>query len=538
MVFFENVEEIELNPDPERVIVGLRDTGYEFNTAVADIVDNSIAANAQHIVLDLAADFRGNIRLMIADDGDGMDVEGLTKAMQYGSPSRPNPASLGKYGLGLKTASTAFCKRLSVISRPDGSSPPCMATWDLDHVAAAKKWALLMTRECDSEAVAALERVAPRHAGTVVLWEKVDRLIKDYASPNGRTAQKALQNKEDELRQHLAMIYQRFLDPVDERSSTVSITLNGKPVNAWDPFQTTYSELVAQETMEVEMEEGRKASFTIKAFILPRKEEFPNEDAAKNAMLANSRQGMYIYRENRLIHDADWLGIYQKEPHLTLLRVEFSFDHQLDDAFHLDIKKSQIILNEGLADWLENSFLPAPRREANRRSREGQQNLVSKKGNGAHDTSNNNIRNREAIAGGPKVGEINMVTGLTEINNKHGKTLLKLTIASAKRPGEVFIQPVDGIKNGLLFQPAIIEQHRAVQINTSHPYYHKVYVPNLNRSVTMQGLDSLMWALAVAELSTVQDDTAALFQDMRYEISRILEKLVDTLPDALDSEDK
>ncbi|WDO02826.1 ATP-binding protein [Aeromonas allosaccharophila] len=536
MAAYENFEEIELNPDPERVIVGLRDTGYEFNTAVADIVDNSIAANARNIVLDLAADFRGNIRLIIADDGDGMDVEGLKKAMQYGSPSRPNPASLGKYGLGLKTASTAFCKRLSVISRPDGNTPPCMATWDLDHVADVKKWALLMTRECDEEAIDVLERVAPKNSGTVVLWEKVDRLIKDYASPTGKYANKALDTKEAELRQHLAMIYQRFLDPEDNRASNVSITLNGHPVKAWDPFQTTYSELLANETIEVDMGEDRKASFTIKAYVLPRKEEFPNEDAAKHAMLANSRQGMYIYRENRLIHDADWLGIYQKEPHLTLLRVEFSFDHQLDDAFHLDIKKSQIILNESLADWLEKSFLPSPRREANRRSREGQQKLISQKGGGAHDISNNNIRNREAIAGGPKIGSINRETGFTEVNNKHGRTLLKLTIASAKRPGEVFIQPVDGINNGLLFQPAIIEQHRAVQINTSHPYYHKVYVPNLNRSVTMQGLDSLMWALAVAELSTVQDDTASLFQDMRFEISRILEKLVETLPDTLDSE--
>ena len=100
------------------------------------------------------------------------------------------------------------------------------------------------------------------------------------------------------------------------------------------------------------------------------------------------------------------------------------------------------------------------------------------------------------------------------------------------------MQPVEGINNGLLFQPAIIEQHKAVQVNTSHPYYHKVYVPNLNRSVTMQGLDSLMWALSVAELSAVQDGTAAMFQDMRYEISRILEKLVETLPDPNGGEDE
>ncbi|MEI9915114.1 MAG: hypothetical protein WDN29_04150 [Methylovirgula sp.] len=103
--------------------------------------------------------------------------------------------------------------------------------------------------------------------------------------------------------------------------------------------------------------------------------------------------------------------LYQKEPHLTYLRVEFSFDHRLDDAFHLDIKKSQIILNDDLANWLQGEFLTAPRREANRRSREGQQKLLSKKGEGAHDTSNNNIRNREAAAGGPKVNIANPNTG-------------------------------------------------------------------------------------------------------------------------------
>lgn len=526
-----DIEEIELPPDPERVIVGLRDTGYEFNTAVADIVDNSIAANATKVQLFLAADFAGEIRLLIADNGEGMDRKGLINAMQYGSKVRPSAASLGKYGLGLKTASTAFCKRLSVISRASGTAPALMATWDLYHVAQVNKWSLLLRETCDEEAMELLDKVAPSHSGTVVLWEKVDRLIKDYSNPAGAPARKAIQAKEESLRHHLSMVYQRFLDTEDRRAQDVSIELNGKAVKPWDPFQRDLSELVAQEQITTELTDGRKASFTVRAYILPRREEFPNDKQASAALLSNERQGIYIYRENRLIHDADWLGLYQKEPHLTLLRVEFSFDHKLDDAFHLDIKKSQIILNEDLANWLQTEFLPAPRREANRRSREGLQKAISKKGEGAHDTSNNNIRNREAAAGGPEVNAANPGSGEAIVHNKHGTTRLKLTITSAKRPGEVFIQPIDGITNGLLFQPALIEQHKAVQINTSHPYYHKVYIPNLNRSVTMQGLDSLMWALAIAELSTVQDSTAATFRDMRYEVSRILEKLVETLPE-------
>lgn len=527
-----NVEEIELPPDPERVIVGLRDTGYEFNTAVADIVDNSIAANATKVQLWLVADMRGNIRLMIADNGDGMDRQGLINAMQYGSKARSGAASLGKYGLGLKTASTAFCKKLSVISRPDGKSSPLMATWDLYHVAKVNKWALLLSEEGDAEAIEQLDEVASGHAGTVVLWEQIDRLIKDYQDPTGKPAMKALKAREEGLHLHLSMVYQRFLDAGDDRARNVSIELCGKPVLAWDPFQSKLSELVAKDTIETQLPDGRLASFTIRAFILPRREEFPDDKAAVAAMLSNERQGIYIYRENRLIHDADWLGLYQKEPHLTGLRVEFSFDQRLDDAFHLDIKKSQILLNEEIAHWLKTEFLPAPRREANRRSREGQQKQISKKGEGAHDNSNSNIRNREAAAGGPEVQVADANAGEAVVTNKHGRTRLKLTIASAKRPGEVFVQPVDGITNGLMFQPAIVEGHRAVQINTTHPFYHKVYVPNLNRSVTLQGLDSLMWALAVAELSTVQDSTEAMFKDMRYEISRILEKLVETLPEA------
>jgi hypothetical protein len=526
-----SVEEFELPPDPERVIVGLRDTGYEFETAVADIVDNSIAANASQVDLWLGADHRGNVRLSIVDNGDGMDRNALINAMQYGSKARPSAASLGKYGLGLKTASTAFCKRLSVISRPDSATPPLMATWDLMHVAKAKKWSLLLTGDCDPEAIEQLDETAFDHAGTVVVWDDVDRLIKEYQNKTGSHARKALRAKEDALRHHLATVYQRFLDQNDARARNVVIRLNGSLVQAWDPFQRGLSELVAEESVPAELPDGKQATFIVRAYILPRSEEFPNEKMAQAALVSPARQGIYVYRENRLIHEADWLGLYQKETHLTLLRVEFSFDHKLDDAFHLDIKKSQIILNDDLAEWLKTQFLPAPRREANNRSREGQQKKFAREGVGAHDISNNNIRNRQAAAGGVKVKGTDPARGEAEIQNKHGTFKLKLPLSTAKRPGEVFVQPVDGINNGLLFQPALIDQNRAVQLNISHPYYHKVYVPNLNRSVTLQGLDSLMWALCVAELTTIQDTTASLFQDMRYEISRILEKLVESLPE-------
>ena len=529
-----DIESIESIPNPGRTIEGLRDTGYFFETAVADLVDNSIAAGATKVSVQVKQDLRGNVRLSIADDGCGMDRKGLVQAMQYGSPKRPDPANLGKYGLGLKTASTAFCRRLSLISRPGNNDPVLMATWDLDHVVDKQLWLLQISDEPDEEALEHLDEVAAESSGTVVLWSKVDRLLRDYQDPAGGHARRALKKRCHEVKEHIAMTYQRFLDKSDSRARDVGITVNGETVAPWDPFQKALSELVADEAPEVE---GTGGKFRVRAYILPRREEFPDDNLAKEARLSSNMQGLYIYREERLIHEADWLGMFQKEPHSSLLRIEFSFDHRLDDAFHLDIKKSQIILNDELWKWLKDQFLTAPRREANRRYRQGQKKDISEKAKNAHEASNNSIRNKEAEVGGAEVNVSNPNIGEVTVKNEHGSFKMKLKISSAVRPGEVFVQPAEDVDDGLLFEPAIIERHKAVRINTQHPYYHKVYVPNLSSSVTVQGMDSLLWALCVAELSATTDKTAEAFKDMRYEVTRILRKLVEGLPDPEVDED-
>jgi hypothetical protein len=521
-------ESIESIPDPGRTMEGLRDTGYNFETAVADLVDNSIAAEASKVSIQVTRDFRGKIRLLISDNGIGMDQEGLIQAMQYGSPERADLASLGKFGLGLKTASTAFCRQLSLISRPSGEAPARMVTWDLDHVIDTGRWLLQMSDEPDDEALSHLNALAPESAGTVVLWNKVDRLLGNYKDPSGKPAGKALQKRCDELREHISMTYQRFLDKTDERARNVEVKLNGDPVEAWDPFRRGISELVAEDSPIVE---GTGSGFQVRAYILPRREEFPTDESAKQAKLSSDMQGLYIYREQRLIHAADWLGMFQKEPHSTLLRVEFSFDHKLDNAFHLDIKKSQIILGEQLWTWLRDQFLTAPRREANRRYRQGQKKEITKRSKGAHDASNNSIRNKEAEIGGAQVNIQNPETGKVTVTNDRGTFQTNLKISSATKPGEVYVQPAEDVADGILFEPAMIEQHKAVRINTQHPYYHKVYVPNLKRSVTVQGMDSLLWAICSAELSATTDKTAEAFMDMRYEVTRILRKLVEGLPE-------
>ncbi len=521
-----------LPPNPARLIEGLRDTGYDFNTALADIVDNSVDAGATKISIRINMDPDGDILVSVADDGCGMDEQALLNGMTYGAQGRVDPKRLGKFGLGLKTASTAFCRRLSVITRSSGENGLVKATWDLDHVVNASEWELLLDAPTEFEENL-LNEVAPSSSGTLVMWDKVDRMMKNYSEQGGKHARNALDKVVAGFRDHAAMVYQRFLNDTDERSRNIVMTLNGQPVAPWDPFceDEGETELVAKKMLEAELPDGSPAEFTIRAFVIPRREHFSSQESAKRARLTNNMQGIYIYRENRLIHPADWLGMFTKEPHLSLLRVEFSFNHESDEAFQVDIKKSRILLNEELYNWVLNEFLPAPRIAANERYRRGQRKKVGDEAKDAHEGSNRSISSKEQDLRKAEVTVVDPTAGDVEVKNKSGTVHLKLKVSQSTAPGQVCVQPADSIDDGILWAPAIIDGHHAVRVNTGHPYYHKVYVPNLASDVTVQGMDSLLWALIEAELGTINEATKTHFEELRFEVSRLLRKLVEDLPE-------
>ena len=199
----EIIKDILCMPDPERVIEGLRDTGYNFNTAIADIVDNAIAAYATNVEITVDRNPAGKIKVLIADNGIGMDEDGLINAMTYGSKAREYAGSLGKFGLGLKTASTAFCRSLSVITRGQSDSVVRKAEWDLDYIAEVHEWKLKRP-DASEEEIDMLNDIAGNGSGTIVVWDKIDRLLKNYKSRGSE--KNAFNRKIEELQFHLAMV--------------------------------------------------------------------------------------------------------------------------------------------------------------------------------------------------------------------------------------------------------------------------------------------------------------------------------------------
>jgi len=318
-----------LEPDPSRLVEGLRDTGYVFNTALADILDNSMDANATTIKANIEMDITGEVAISVIDNGCGMNEEDLLNAMKYGSRSTEDPSRLGKFGLGLKTASTAFCRRIVVISRSSGANEINKVVWDLDHIANVDRWELLF-EETTEEEDSAFEETAKGGSGTIVKWEKIDRLLRDYSDSGGTYARRALRKTIDDFKYHAEMVYQRFLDPTDTRARNVTLYINGEATGAWDPFckGEKDTEIVASKKMYATMPDGTKIDFNVCAHVIPRRDQFSSEEAARIARLSNDMQGLYIYRENRLIHHGDYLGMRRVEPHTTLLRIDFTFDHR------------------------------------------------------------------------------------------------------------------------------------------------------------------------------------------------------------------
>jgi hypothetical protein len=520
----------ELPPDPARLVEGLRDTGYQVNTAIADIIDNSIAADASHVWVEFKPRYDGSLALRIWDDGTGMEPDVLVNAMRYGAPARPSRASLGKFGLGLKTASTAFCRRLTVISRPAAEAALRFAMWDLDDIHQANRW-VLPHGAANSQNATEFNRFLNGKRGTLILWDKVDRVLKDPTIAGSQVnAKRAMDKIEGSLREHLGMVFQRFLDASDNRARNLTIHLNDTPVVAWDPFCTAVSKMEKREEFEVEIPGGEVGLFVVRAFILPRKEEFPSEETWRISALKNKNQGIYIYRENRMIHGPDWLDLFAKEPHMTLLRVEFSFDHKLDEYFQVDIKKSQIILDTAIAAAIDD-FLTPLRRIAEDRFRKGQRRELAKSGVGAHDPSNRTIRSKVDELRTPNVKDSDSSTNTATISNASGEVRLKIKVSSSQRPEEVFVQTAEELQDGMLWEPALVDGKPSVRINRGHPYYSKVYIPNLSSGVTVQGMDSLMWAITNAELNCVSESTKRSFEDLRFEVSRTLRRLVEDLPE-------
>jgi hypothetical protein len=518
------METITCNPDAGRTIMGFRDTGYTLNTAVADIVDNSINAQADNIWIEINLDPAEVLQIRIFDDGYGMNREELIDGMRYGSSEKKEGNALGRFGLGLKTASSSICKKLSVVSRKSKNSKLLLARWDLDLVNDKDDW-LLQVGEADEE-YSELYQEHLSDSGTMVCWDNIDR-IRDGDFDSISVSPNVLGQKRRHLRDHLAMIFHRFIE-----DKKLNIFLDGEKIIPWNPFAPNEStETYIKKNFSVSIPGSRKKyKILLAAHVLPNKYEFSSEEARKKAKLHANKQGFYVYREDRIIIAGDWLQMFAVEQHMALFRAEISFPRELDELYNLDIKKSYMQLVPKLYEEIKKNIEPV-RKIADTRYRQGKKEGINRKGN-PHKQSQG-VLNKTYEENTKNITAEKISDDTVKIQNSEGITVVEMPTISTPNLKDL-IEVVDSIEDGLFWEPAFINDRIGVRINKGHLYYERVYIPNFNDAVTIQGIDSILWALSKCEQEVMNKEIKKRLEDLRYLLSRTLKEISAEFPEIPD----
>lgn len=333
----------DVTPHAAALIEGLRDVGYSLETALSDIIDNSITAGARRIQI-LTETFSEEPFIAIIDDGEGMTEDELVAAMRPGSKNplatRDEP-DLGRFGLGLKSASFSQCRRLTVISRKAEKS--AAAVWDLDDVAKRNEWAVHLPD--DLSAIPGVDRLGA--SGTLVLWEKLDRLTGGYSYDAVKRAE-VINQRLAESERHLRLVFHRFM----EESKPLRILLNGRVLRPLDPFARQNAAHIADPEEKLTLVRG---DVGIQSFTLPHHKQMTNagwEDIGGPEGHLKS-QGFYLYRGRRLILHGTWFGLCRQSELTKLSRVRIDIPNSMDGDWKIDVKKSSAQLPPVVRDRLK-----------------------------------------------------------------------------------------------------------------------------------------------------------------------------------------
>ncbi len=325
---------IYLPPHAPTLIESTRAIGYSLEAAVADIIDNSIAANANKVeIFFFPID---GAYIAILDNGIGMNEEAIDHAMRYGSKNpgdERDQNDLGRFGLGLKTASLSQCRCLTVITKQGDKL--YARRWDIDFVTKNGDWSLIALDQDEILGIPQIENLLENESGTLVLWQELDRLKAGEVN-----FEMALGRKIDTVRDHLALVYHRYL--IGEKGVTrLHLSINGTSIRPADPFLKNKSTLPMDD--EVLIIHGEK--IVVRPYILPHISRMSQEEIKQLGGKEGLRkqQGFYVYRNKRLLVWGTWFRMMRQGDLSKLARIQVDIPNTLDDLWTLDIKKSSAL---------------------------------------------------------------------------------------------------------------------------------------------------------------------------------------------------
>jgi hypothetical protein len=329
-----------IEPNPADLIESLRDFGYTLSTAIADLLDNSITAGAREIRVVIEPS-QPHPHISVIDDGCGMSTEKLIEAMKMGASgprAMRSGTDLGRFGLGLKTASLSVGRCLTVVTKRREDPSPTIRRWDLGYIRESGKWTLL--KEPTPASKPYVELIGLRSSGTAIVIEDLDRANFLHVNDNARDTHLADALKD--LSAHVGMVFHRFIE------DGLTIRLGSTAVKAWDPFLQSKSFHLPTDVVPY-----LGAQIAVTPFVLPHQSKLTDGefDDASGTNGWNAHQGFYIYRCRRLIVPGTWLNLrIKKEEHFKLARIRVDLPNTLDAEWKLNVMKSHVAAPPALRD--------------------------------------------------------------------------------------------------------------------------------------------------------------------------------------------
>lgn len=325
----------ENKPTADVLMLSMRSMGYTFEAAIADIVDNSISAGASEIQIRFPVD-PTDLFVAICDNGSGMNRDELFDAMKYGSSLKRGKrlkSDLGRFGLGLKSASLSQCRNLTVVSKKDGMLSAF--TWNLDVVEEKKDWIILERDMKEIQSFKFIDYLYRKESGTIVIWEDFD-IIKESS---GNVYAELLEHQ-SETSDYLSLIFHRYLNKTGVNRLTIRI--NEYALKGLDPFLENHPKTTSRLPFPVIIKDkfGEEQKMTVQVFVLPFQKDLSPEDKKSSGGIENYRtkQGFYIYRNERLIIWGTWFG-RQRDELTKYARIRVDIPNTLDEIWGIDIKK-------------------------------------------------------------------------------------------------------------------------------------------------------------------------------------------------------
>lgn len=328
---------INNGPIASTLINSMRSIGYDFESAIADIIDNSISAKATKIDLVYPMDYKEPF-LYFIDNGVGMTNEELIEALRFGSNiENRTETDLGRFGLGLKTASISQCRKLTVISKKDCEINGY--SWDLDFLKNRHDWSMIKLAEDNIKTFIHDLDLENNVSFTIVMWNNFDVFHK--SKTHLKSSFDVFINHINEAFEHCSLIFHEYI------SAGIAITFNGRLLNKVDPFLSLHHKTDTSKPQKITVKDkfGNNVKISLNFYVLPYLKDLTNEDKqliGGNEML--NKQGFYIYRNKRLMIYGTWFRMQKASGISKNVRVKINIPNSLDDMWGIDVKKQKAMI--------------------------------------------------------------------------------------------------------------------------------------------------------------------------------------------------